>query len=411
MTFLKLWLYLVVFIALPAQLIAQQLPYVKRMSNISFEIPKKGKESFSLALKSSDRVTIDVRTARQLNFRIFNPSNQLIHESLVRNESQHWMRKDTLQGVYKIELESVAFLFGTEVAMDISVTRPDFVYGSQNPTDVVKNKRKLDTLSNGNFKITKTNPKSYPYTLKKGDTLLLELMPLSRKTPDLEVSNEFGEIVFASVPAKPPLKASIPVLDSGLYEIKIASNAFLGKDNNLMIQKISPTRFTEKKNPPPPVLIEEPPYDTLPEIYMDTVIFLGAVRDVIHANYHKLDFHFQNDSSILYWGILFGSGSSFQQKMDHFEPLLQGEAMSVGATDILSAYGMGYLKKLPTMKGGEVEFRCSSDLTSCLHPTVRPNYGLVHVIDTPHYVSFENKSQSTSQNVYVKIVVFKKNTS
>ena len=374
---------------------------------------KKKKKSFSLVLDSADLAKIVVQTARSANFSVLDPAGQIIFENFVKTKPVVWEKEIALGGSYTIEIESVALLFETEVGMQITVRRPRFLYGDPSMVDSLITPRRKHVLSDGEFQITKANAKTYPYAVEKGDTLIFDLQPISGNSPTIEVTNDFNELVLASIPQKGNLKASIPILQKGTYTLSMVSHAFFGKSNRLKVEKISPTRYAEPVTVPQEVdttTVEEvkPMYDTIPELFMDTVIFLGAGRDIVHPNSQKLSFQFDNAPNIAYWGIFYGAGQEFLDDIQTFLPLLEGEALAAGATDVLSAYGLGYLNILPDAGSGQITFKASNTIKWSMSPPTRQNYALIAQIRGVHYLSFENKSLSAGQNVYVKIVLFRK---
>ncbi len=389
---------------LPLHTYGQKPMVMERLSTVSLDLAKKERLKFSLLLDSLDVVNISLNTGKSINFRVYDPLEQIIYESTVKTKSIAWDQKVDIGGSYSIELESKAMFFPTEVNMTISLTRAEFVYGDIAADSLVA-ERWERILTDGNFPVTKSNPKTYLFTFKKGDTLHLDLKRISGKTPVVEIKNDLNELVFASLPQKEDINEFIPILDSASYIISLRSHGFFGKSAGLKIRNITPDRYIARDTVDLAKLdslnkLASFQYDTIPEIFMDTVIYLGAIRDILHENKHRLSFQFDNPSSIAFWGILFGAGSEFLNEFQDLE-------LTAG-TDLLTAYGMGDLKNLPGSGNEHITFTPSEYIRWNLKPPLRRNYALISYAFGSHYVSFENSSKSVGQNVYVKIVLFRK---
>lgn len=390
---------------LPLHMYGQKPIAIERLSKISLELAKKERMKFALLLDSADVVNISLNCGKSLNFRVYDPLDQIIYESTVKTKRIEWDQNIDTGGIYSIELESKALFFPTEVNMTISLTRPEFVYGDTAADSLVAERRER-MLTDGNFPVTKSNPKTYLFTFKKGDTLHFELKPISGKSPLVEIKNDLNELVFASLPQKEDINEFIPILNSASYIISLRSKGFFGKSAGLKIRNITPDRYIARDSVDIAKLdslkkIPSFQYDTIPEIFMDTVIYLGGIRDILNENKRKLSFQFEDPYSIGYWGILFGAGKEFLNEFQEFE-------LSSGGADLLTAYGMGNLKNLPGTGNEHITFTPSEFIRWNLKPPLKPNYALISYAKGSHYLSFENASKSVGQNVYVKIVLFRK---
>jgi hypothetical protein len=246
----------------------------------------------------------------------------------------------------------------------------------------------------------------------KGDTLIVSLNPLSKNTPSIEIQNDLNELVFAAFSSAKERYVEIPILESGSYSITMSSDAFLSKKNYIKVEKISPNKYIEKPEPAPPeeTVTEKPKalYDTIPEIYLDTIYFVGAQRDIINPSELNIKIEFEYPNTIIKWLILYGAGNEFLKEAENYLPLLEGEPLAAGATNILTAYGLGFLKKLPNNSTQQVEFSPSSAIRYELKPPLKSNYAIVSGGYGSHSLQIDNKSRSAGHKVLVQIVALRR---
>jgi len=405
-----------VFILVATASWAQSPIAIQRNSSLSLVLLKKEKRNFKLNLSQNDIISFNLKAIKGLNFRFINAEGQVIIERLIKRSAFTWEKEIKINGIYSIEFENTSLFLPSEINAEISLKRANFIYGPGDPTvdpAIVKvADRNQVTLTGARFQITKPNPKAYKFPFEKGDTLQFQLIPILANSPFIEITNDLNEIVFASLPGKREVNVTIPVLEKGVYTISMVSESFLksnpfrGMIDSLRIEKISPAKYvkSEASNEDKLALLKS---DTIAEVFIDTVIYLGAIRDIIHPSKQRLNFHVQEINEILYWGILFGSGKDFTDEVDLFQPLMQGGALASGATEVLSAYGLGFLKKMPGPGNRDVTFTPSPTLRDYLLNGSGSNYALIHDRGFSEYLEFENKSKSVGHNVYVKIVLFK----
>jgi len=405
-----------VFLLLAMVSWAQSPIAINRNSKISLVLLKKEKRTFKLSLSQNDIIRFNLKAIKGLNFRFIDVEGQIIIERLIKKSAFIWEKEIKINGIYSIEFENTSLFLPSEINAEIVLDRENFIYGPGDPAiDPAISKvadRNQVILTGARFQITKPNPKAYKFPFEKGDTLQFQLIPILANSPFIEITNDLNEIVFASLPGKREVNVTIPVLEKGVYTIAMKSESFLksnpfrGMIDSLRIEKISPAKYvkSDASKEDKLALLKS---DTIAEIFIDTVIYLGAIRDIIHPSKQRLNFHVQEANEILFWGILFGSGQDFTNEVDLFQPLLQGEALASGATEVLSAYGLGFLKKMPGPGNRDVTFTPSPTLRNFYLNGSGSNYALIHNKGFSEYLQFENKSKSVGHNVYVKIVLFK----
>jgi hypothetical protein len=298
--------------------------------------------------------------------------------------------------------------------LQITVVKPDFIYGYplMDSFAVLAANRSKKVMVDGEFEIMHNIPKTYTYSVEKGDTLIFSLNPITKNTPRIEIQNELGEMLLAAFSTSKDKYVEIPILKSGSYGVTLISDAFLPKRNYIRVEKISPKRYTKKvvETKEEAAITDKPEalYDTIPEIYLDTIYFLGAQRDIIHRSELNLSFKFEQPESIIKWLIFYGSGIEFLQAVDQYAALLQGEPMAAGATNILTAYGLGFMKKLPTTAGGQVSFTPSTAILNQLKHPLQKNYASIMGGKGDHALKIENKSRSAGQQVLVQVVIIRR---
>ena len=385
---------------------------IERKSNIKIDLKRSSKRSFSLVLEANDVISLESQAEGSVNLIISDPNGQVVYQGIAKSQLISWQKTITVGGSYTVELESVALLLSTRVSLSISVLRTEFSYGHPSMDSLVS-KRTRKTLVDGEFEITRKTPKTYTYSVVKGDTLIFSLKPLSNHSPTIEIQNDLNELVFASFSAKKEQYVEIPILQTGAYSVTMNSEAYLHKKNYLKVEVLSPARYAEIPDKPASASegapeVPEVLYDTIPEIFMDTVLFLGAQRDIINASKKKLEFKFENPSSIIKWLVIYGAGKEFLDAEESYSSLLVGDVLAAGATNILAAYGLGFLKKLPDQGNKQIKFTPSPAIKSKLRPPIRNNYATIESGYGSHWLTMENTSQSSGMNVYVRVVVFRK---
>ena len=365
-----------------------------------------------MVLAEDDVLSISAQAEGTVNMKILDPNGQVVYQNVIKSKLVDWQRSITESGSYTVEVESVALLLNTRVALTVSVLKPNFTYGHPS-MDTLISKRSREVLVDGSFDINRKTPKTYAYSLVKGDTLTFSLEPISGSTPSIEIYNNFNELVFAAFSSKQEQFTEIPIFETGTYTIAMSSVSFLAKTNHMKVEVTSPNIYAElpKIAAAPQESAEETPqqlYDTIPEVYMDTVLFLGAKRDIINPNRSELVFKFEQPHTIVKWLVLYGSGKEFSDKIVDLNSLIAGETLAAGGSNVLAAYGLGLIRTLPKSTNGQVLFKPSPSIRWKLKPPLRSNYATVENAYGNHYLAMENLSQSSGQNVYVQVVVFRK---
>ena len=87
---------------------------------------------------------------------------------------------------------------------------------------------------------------------------------------------------------------------------------------------------------------------------------------------------------------------------------MTGEVAAAGTDNILIAYGLGNLKKLPGVGSNQVRFLPSDFIRWSLRPPYQSNYARISYARGSHSLALENTSKSVGHNVYVKVVLFRK---
>lgn len=410
---LKYYLFLVFGFLFMQEAFAQAPISLERKSTINLELKRSSKKTFSLALKVDDILSFNARAEGSVNFKIADPSGQVVYQNIINSKLVEWQKTISTEGIYTVNVENPGLVFNERISISLSILRNEFIYGHPSMDSLIS-KRDRKVFVDGEFQITRKAPKSYNYSVQKGDTLIFKIKPLSGNGPAIEIQNGLNELVYAAFSSKSEHYAEIPIFETGSYTINMSSTAYLPNNNHLNVELISPARYAEI----PKVVeetegegVEDKPlqlYDTIAEIYMDTILFLGAKRDIINPNKQKLEFQFEEPSSIIEWLIFYGSGKEFIDEVNSLSILVQDEAMAAGASNILAAYGLGLIKTLPNSINGQIKFNPSSSIRYQLKPPLRSNYATIKNVYGDHSLIVENKSRSSGQKVYVQAVVLRK---
>ena len=392
---------------------------VRRTSDIAIRLEKKGNRELKLALTSSDEIKIKVSTRKRVNFRVLDPNGLVLHENVAMAKPVEWSKPITADGVYALVVENVDPWLSTDVVIQVILRRPRFTYGSgvagSSQDRTVLTSRSQDVLTDGRVQIVTGAPRKYPYNLEKGDTLVVDLKGLVGPVPFVEISNAQKELLYAALPERRRAKVTIPILETGAHELLLYSKFLTNTPlvpmyDSIRVERIAPTRYApavvvpvDSATLPKPVV-----YDTIPELIMDSVFFVGAVRDYVHPSRISVPIPVSQPENIIFWTVLFGAGKDFDKSYRQLGELVEKEYASSGTSDPLVAYGLGLLKSLPGHGNTDVRFSPSEEIQSALDAEVRPNYGrILKTPDIPGLV-FENFSKSVGHPVFLKVAVFRR---
>lgn len=408
---MKNYLNLVALVLFGSFCSAQSPIELTRTSNLNFKLEKKEVRAFLVLADSTDIMGIQIGSKRPVNVSVKDPNGAIRAGKMVVGNNYSWIEFGGTTGAWEITIENLLSFSRAEVKLVTAITKANFIYGSgENRIDSIINDRTVETVTNGVFRVKKANPLSFPVSALKGDTLLIDVIPKSGKCPELSVMNDLGEWVHASLAAREEKVVTIPVLADGAYEIGLSGASFFGvfpspfkQVFDIEISKVSPKRYAQ--------ILEEAPIagpeiavDTISEVYMDTIISLGATRDVVHTNEHVLKIRFRDPESILYWVISYGSGSEYLNQIKVLNQAPYTDPISGLAIDPLEAYALGKRKSLPRSKEGPVQFILSEDIAAALRGK---NYGKVEAFYDESRIKMVNKSKSVGQKAHVKVVSYR----
>ncbi len=406
------WLLILIFIASVLQSRSQLPIKINRLSDLEYWLDRKEVRTIPIIADSADRISIEVKSSRPVNFSITDPNGQIVLQQVVIRRSEYWSEQVPASGAYAVNIENLLSFSKNKVHVLASLQKEEFIYGSgSNLSDSVLNERSDKLVIRGTFRIKKVNPKSLPYQVLKGDTIRLRVEPIAGKAPLTRISNDQGEQVFARLPAKEVVSSEFPVLNDGVITIDLEARKLFGRfaypfkqETQIEVRKISPKRLIEivSEEEEQDVPIDQ---DTVIEVFLDTNFLLGAVRDVIHPSKAWIDIEFEDPESILFWGILFGAGGEFNSEMKSLEKDQTIKAATGKFhTDPLVAYCLGEIPSLPKSLSGRLSYLTSPDIQDALR---NRTYGKVEFFDDKSFVNVINKSESVGQTIYMKIVIFR----
>jgi hypothetical protein len=391
-----------------------QLPEeVTRESYLAIKLARKTINKSVLVLNETDQVSFETSTPRKINFRLISPAGAIIHESLIKKRKEPWKFNVVESGNYSVEIENVSFLLNCKVNQKISLNRYPFHIGA--PKDsipfTVQIDRDQSIEAEGKFQINRFNDKKLTIgPLEKGDTVLLNLTPINKKSPVLNVDS---------------------------FDITMVSESWLGQENTFRIDKVSPMKnIIDKDLIPKPIRL-----DTIPIDYLDTTIYLGAVRDYVNSNYEVFYFNFKEDTTIAFWSLVFGVGKEFEQTMAVLaEELQAAEAVEeMTYADVLQNYVLGNPEELAfnedqklitskTEQGQNISIEpqkienkpdpvnkrvvlsnvivsASTEIAASIQSKSGVNFALLDNLCCNHFIKFENLDKSVGRKVYVKVKI------
>ena len=131
----------------------------------------------------------------------------------------------------------------------------------------------------------------------------------------------------------------IPVLNKDSFQITMISKVWFGQENKFLIERITPFKYVLDTNLIPKPIV----YDTIPIDFLDTTIYLGAVRDFTNSNSEKFTFNFNADTSIAFWSVVFGTGVQYESLMAALEENVTTDSIADGVdyADVLKNYVLG----------------------------------------------------------------------
>ena len=419
---------------------AQMRNEITRASNQSMQLDRKFIKKSHLILEKFDHLTFETHTSRKINFRVVSPSGTIVHESVIKKTKMTWQFDAIDSGDYSIEVENLSFLFKTKVDQIITLNRFPFQIGA--PKDSIPFSQAVARTnpieSEGFFQITRFNDKNLMIgPFDKGDTLLFTMNRVTKKSPSIEIVNGAKELLFANRKSKKAVQAIIPVLKKDSFQITMISKAWLGQENKFRIDRITPLKYVvDTSLIPKPIM-----YDTIPIDFLDTTIYLGAVRDYTNSNSEKFTFNFEADSTIAFWSIVFGTGSQYESAMVALDESIVADSLGDEAlyTDVLKNYVLGdplgfefkkdqTLVSLKTINGQNITLESklahsSQDTSSLIYDNVLIvpssqiasnlqiksgiNFALMNDLCCEHYLYFKNEDKNLGKKVYVKVLLFR----
>lgn len=379
-----------------------QLPYqVER--NVSVRLKKNENRQLVLMMDSSLSAKIKIESSGLLNFKVSDPAGQVLHEDQTFSSAVNWQFGAKTNGAYTIDLLNLSPYTGNRVTLKLKYTKFKGLPRIDDDYKLVK-RAKHEIQVDGGYKINRKISKTYPIIVEEADTLALYLNPRGSQSSYLEVSNDQGEIVYAQFPKNGRSEAIIPIYAPGTYTSTLTRRKFVKYPESIRIEKWSPNRYEKK-------LIEDDnnfvQYDTIWDIFLDTNVFLGAKRDILHESEYNQELIFPSEDSTIFWGLIYGYGKSFNEEVMRLEDLLDQEALALGVTDLISAYDRGYIRRLPSSRNSKISVDPSPRVKEALEAQGMGNFALLDSSKGYFQISFENTSESSGQVVYLKVVQFK----
>lgn len=372
-----------------------------------FELSRNDQKEISIFLEVNDEIQLDITSSSLTNLFITDPTSQSLKEISTKKSTENWSHVSTVTGLYKLSFKNMSRIKGSSVNVVIKVTKLKSLLDFP-CRDSIEIEEKETVLSNGQIAISKGKDKSYSFNVVRGDQFKFELVPNAKKTPSVEIAHSSGETLLLSPPVSKEISLNVPVWTDGSLTINLKSKSYLNTVHVLNTSVTSPEKYYGCVEVPvvevPTVVV--PPFDTVPMLILDTTIFLGAQRDPINKSEGQINFEI-NERDVLSWAILYGAGEKFNQQMEYFKKNLEGEPMEKGIADLLSAYSVGLIEKLPSYTSGDTKIRCPN-ISKKHFSQIHPNYAVIKGAPRKQSIQFGNRSESSGQKVYIYIVLLRK---
>jgi hypothetical protein len=390
--------------------VAQPPFEISRTSKLQFSLPNNETKTFPIELQEADELTIDFKCRHTINFSILTPEGVVIYQEVSSARKNHnWSKIFALGGIYQVSFQDVSFLKLNKIEAVIKLKRPAFYFGSGKSEKTSPINDRIDTLiTQGTFKASFSDDRIYPLSLIKGDTFHLKLSAKKGVIPAFNILNDKGEFLHSQFISKNPFEIYIPALTDQLITLTFVPPSFLDKVKrfvpgiiNIALSKQSPKRYSDTLIIPVNIdSIQINEYDTLAEVYLDTLVYLGAKRDIVNSSTGKIEIAFTNPDEIICWGIIYGIGNDFSRNISNLDERHPTEG------GFLEAYCFGEINSLPKNRNASVSFTFSEDLRNAF--VNGSNYAKVEYFSDLSSINMSNKSQSVSQTVQLRIVSFRK---
>lgn len=396
-------------------LVIQELPRCQSIQNISitselqFSMSNNELKSFPILVEKGDEVNIQNEVLATTNFQVLTPEATVVYEAVMGKKSPvNWQKKFNQSGVYQIAYEDVSWFKHNEVKAKINLKRANFCYGAcGNETEKVLNYRTDTIITSGTFKASYSNEKNYPINALKGDTVIIALQPISGVIPAFEIANNLGEILHCQEISREIFKKEFLVCATGVLTLKFYPPSFTEKIKrfipstiDIKIQRISPKRVDSLS-----LVVENSEsvsvaYDTIAELNLDTLIRLGAQRDIVNRPKANINIGFKNPEELAYYAILFGSGADFINQVNESNGTLMQQNRELVQAICEEGYNIRFA---PQNK--DIVFKFSADINDAI--ALNDHLKKVEYFNTQSNLTVQNKNQVLAQEVYVKVVGFR----
>lgn len=389
------------FLIAPATSHSQAKYQVDRKA--SFRLKKDELRPVSLLMDSGMSAKIYIESNALLSFTVYNPAGEVLYADMTLSSSINWQFGAKMDGLYKIDFQNSSRFLANRVHYELIFEK----YKGIKPraeTDRQISKEKQEVLLDASYQTSRKAPKTYPFVLEEGDQLMISLSPKGSQTSYVEVSNDQGELIHGQFPSATKTKVSLPIYTPGTYSISTYWNKYWRGKESVLIEKWSPARYAPMVDTSSKKIVQ---YDTISTVFLDTSVFLGALRDIVHSETYIQDIIFPSEDSTIFWGILYGYGSSFSEELKKMKTMLEGEAAAAGIQDVISGHYAKYITRMPSPGGARVKVEATERIEKALKKSRNGNFAWIDSTDGYFQIIFENTSESSGQLVYLMIVQFR----
>ena len=402
-----------IFMASLLHLYFPQVEAQERSTVIVLDLKKNQTDSFKIQLMKGDFLKLTLRSNRNINFGLIDPAGQPIKTQVLGRDSLRYNIAIDSSGSYTIKLNNTSRFLKVNPYIRLSLNRSDTL-----PSDTCINYRiqRPGKVLINDFQVSRKKQEEFKYFLKTGDRLNIRLEAKTKNFSEIKLTNDAGELILSVRNVKAfTTEEELPIYHTGNYTLSLKTAAYLPRNFHLELTK---TTISESNRCRPPAL----KYDSILAVHLDTTIYLGARRDLLHAS--KGAIQFGPDKEVGTWGYLIGAGQSYQEGIKRFESNVTiPSSEDTVINDLLTAYALGLINDLPGPGAGFVEFEKmnkqeirgklpSERIRFTISKNIEPNreqpknYGLIRPDDEPFSILFENYNHSFGMQVFIKIIKF-----
>ena len=365
-------------------------------SSLEFFLQNNQSREISYLLEKGNIFIFNVDSKNTLNVSLLNPSKEVIYESI---------SKTKIGCKHEVEIRNSGL--HTLVFEDVSILKKNFVEinaeVSKISLDTIHQAKKCEVevcshdsiITKGDFIPSSKNQKVYTTTLKKGDFVKLKLEVIEGLRPAFQLSNDLSEVYLEQIMGRDNVDYQFEALNDQEINLTLFPPKFGQK-----IQRLKPNilsvQISRARHSPNETQKETPTvtFDTLSYMECDTLLFLGAQRDLVNESEICLPISFKDKDEILNWVIMFDVAK------------MNTDSLMLDSAQVLMAdFAKNRQNKVRRGVNKYLEVSTSSNLSGII--SEKTPIGLVEYVNDKSFITFENQHPSVGQYVRVYILSFR----